>query len=127
MPHVIKNHKSVQAKSRRHKVWFAWEDGVTGMRQYGVRSGDSDQVYTVKVTEAEETFVCSCEWGGFKRWDDPRTACSHSLAVDNFRQKEEKGRESSSAWATLADALRQHRPHRDIGDGTIVTSRARGT
>jgi len=127
MPHTIQNHKEVQAKSRRHKVWFVWEDPVTGLRQYGVRSGDSDRVYTIRVTEAEETFTCTCEWGGFKTWSDPRTACSHSLAVDNFRQKEEKGRESSSAWATLEDALRQHRPKREVGDNTWLTSRAEGT
>jgi hypothetical protein len=125
MAHVIANHKKVQKKRLLHKVWFVWERPADGARQYGIRSGESDQVYTVWALP-NGTYICSCTWGQFKRLDDPACACSHPQAVDDWRNLHERGVGHNSAWGTEEDAQRQHKPTRYIGDNTWITDRAHG-
>ena len=128
---VTKNHKELMAKAKRHLKYGAVEHLYGG--QWKVTSGDSGQFYAVREMErdGEQGAMCSCPWGGFRRWADIRSACSHVRAVymwvhlnghplgTQFPHVERV----LSAWGDLTDALRQHRPILDIGDGTLLTTR----
>lgn len=114
MAHLITHAKQIQSKSRRHivrKVRANW---------FKVTSGETKRVYDVAL--AVNGGTCTCEWGRQRPIEDRRSACSHVIAAMNYRSLE-RGRRVVSAWASDAEARRQHRPRLPIGDGIILTSR----
>jgi hypothetical protein len=109
----ITNKKSIQSKSKTHKVL------VLGNGIYKVTSGESGEVYTVAMTERGAT--CTCDWGMYREWVDPRSGCSHVVAA--FRKSYEPRARAVSMWTSQEDADRQHRHQFNIGDGVTVTTR----
>jgi uncharacterized Zn finger protein len=109
----IQNPKTLQEKSRKHRV----VEVVAG-KEYYVVSGTSGERYSVTIYQQSQYTIaasCTCNWGKYH----PRSACSHVQAVvsemfDGYR---------ASAWGSMADAKRQHRSKRWIGDGVIMTLR----
>lgn len=129
---VTVNHKDLMKKARRHLKYGAVEHLYGG--QWKVTSGDSDLLYAVRelVKDGDPGATCSCPWGGFRKWEDVRSACSHVRAVYIWVAQNGHPLEADiqvervlSAWGSLEDALRQHRKMQDIGDGAILTSRIR--
>lgn len=127
MAYSIVNAKEVAVKAKSHAVEQA--DAVGN--DWNVISGTSGETYTVHVSREEHygsiTVAgarCSCNWGIYRRSTDGfRSACSHVQAVYAHLAQAEDGR-TTSAWGSLADARRQHRPMVAIGDGVILTTRA---
>jgi hypothetical protein len=113
MAQTITSAKSIQHKSRAHTV------RQVRSNWYKVTSAETSRVYDVNLGLNGGT--CTCQWGRQRPDDDRRSACSHVLAAINYRAAQ-KGRHVS-AWTTLRDARRQHRPILTIGDGLILTSR----
>src|SRR6187200_1162642 len=109
----ISNSKEVQRKSRRHLV------RQIRPNWYKVKSDESGRVYDVALGLNGGT--CTCEWGRQRPDEDHRSACSHVIAAMNSRAIQ-RGRRVS-AWRTVDEARRQHRPMLPIGDGIILTSR----
>jgi hypothetical protein len=114
MAQTITSAKLIQHKSREHTV------RQVRSNWYKVTSGETGRIYDVNLGLNGGT--CTCEWGRQRPDDDRRSACSHVIAAMNFRATQEGRR--VSAWTTLEDARRQHRPTLAIGDGVILTSRA---
>jgi hypothetical protein len=112
---TIRNAKTIQNKSRMNEVH------PIGENVFEVVSGASGNVYQVRCSETG--CICNCTWATHRPEDDPRSGCSHVLAVMNFIARE-GGAVSVSAWTSEADAQRQHRRTMDIGDGVLVTVRA---
>jgi hypothetical protein len=112
---TIKNAKTVQSKSRMNEVH------PLGDNVYEVVSGASGNVYRVR--HNNDGCTCDCNWATHRPETDPRSGCSHVLAVLNFIARD-GGAVSVSAWTSEADAHRQHRRTMDIGDGVLVTVRA---
>jgi hypothetical protein len=112
---TIKNAKTIQSKSRMNEVHPIGDD------VYAVVSGVSGNVYQVRYSH--QGCVCNCNWAVHRPETDPRSGCSHVLAVLNFIARE-GGAVSVSAWTSPAAAQRQHRRTVDIGDGVLVTVRA---
>ncbi len=115
MAQTITSAKQIQHKSRDHTV------RQIRSNWYKVISGETGRMYDVNLGVNGGT--CTCEWGRQRPDEDRRSACSHVLAAINYRAVQEDRR--VSAWATLEDARRQHRPTLGIGDGVILTSRFR--
>ena len=109
----IKNAKAINKKSKSHTVTPI--DGG-----YLVTSGTSGEQYRVTLVPAGGA-VCNCEWGRYRKWSDPRSACSHVQAVMAYEQAQ--GGRKVSAWGSETDAKRQHRPMLHIGDGVFLTAR----
>lgn len=109
----ITNPKAIQAKSKSHVVTPQGGDVFT------VESGASRNTYTVNVYEHGAT--CTCDWAKYRPASDTRSGCSHVVSVFNFIA-EGAGRKVS-AWSSVEDAKRQHRPTLDIGDGVTITAR----
>jgi hypothetical protein len=138
---VTVNQAELMAKARRHLKYGAVEHLYGG--QWKVTSGDSGMFYAVRemVKDGKPGASCSCPWGGFREWGDIRSACSHVRAVfiwihqNGHPLDQEHHRfvervlgtpyieRVLSAWGSMEDAKRQHRPILDIGDGAILTSR----
>jgi hypothetical protein len=115
MAQTITSAKHIQDKSRHHlvrRVRSNW---------YKVTSGETGRIYDVNLGLNGGT--CTCQWGRQRPDEDRRSACSHVVAAINYRAAQ-KGRQVS-AWTSLEDAWRQHRPTLTIGDGVILTSRLR--
>lgn len=110
---TITNVKTVNAKSKTHTV-----EHVRG-NMYNVTSGASGETYSV--TMFERGGVCTCKWGNYRNWTDPRSGCSHVQAVVAVINAE-AGRKVT-AHESMEDAKRQHRPVIAIGDGVVLTSR----
>jgi len=109
---MIKNAKAINKKSKSHTVTPI--DGG-----YLVTSGTSGEQYRVIIVQGGA--VCNCEWGRYRKWSDPRSACSHVQAVMAYEQARNGKR--LSAWGNEMDAKRQHRLMLDIGDGIFLTAR----
>ena len=109
---MIKNSKKVNKKSKSHTV-IPIDVG------YLVTSGTSGEQYRVIIVQGGA--VCNCEWGRYRKWSDPRSACSHVQAVMAYEQAQ--GGRKVSAWGNEMDAKRQHRSMLDIGDGVYLTAR----
>jgi hypothetical protein len=113
MAQMINHAKEIQDKSRHHivrQVRANW---------YKVTSGETNRVYDVSLGLNGGT--CTCEWGRQRPDEDHRSACSHVVAAMHYRAKQQGRR--ISAWASEAEARRQHRPVLAIGDGLFLTSR----
>ena len=120
MAHKITSHKKVQRKSRTHTVT------QVGVSTYRVTSGHSGKTYTVRlqdqVRDGAVTYtgaVCNCKWSQYRPASDPRSGCSHVMAVFDFL--DEKYR--PSAWGSSQQAKKQHRKTVVIGDGVLLTLR----
>lgn len=113
MAQQITSAKQIQQKSRSHAV------RQIGPNWYKVTSGETGHIYNVNLGLNGGT--CTCPWGQQRPDDDRRSACSHVVAAINYRASR-KGRRIS-AWDSIKDAHRQHRPVLKIGDGVILTSR----
>lgn len=110
----MRNAKNIQSKARKHQVT------QTSAATYTVKSGSSGSVYTV--TQLSAGFTCSCDWGSYRKRNDPRSACSHSVAVVGWLASWEGRR--VSAWASEEQAKRQHKSiETGMGDGITVTHR----
>ena len=110
----ITNPKAVQRKSRCHEITQVSQNAYT------VKSGSSGSSYTV-ILQQDQGATCTCEWGRFRKFNDPRSGCSHVIAVFNHLAEWEN--RTVMAWSSEEDARRQHRPTLDIGDGVVLTSR----
>jgi hypothetical protein len=115
MSRSITHAKNIQFKSRRHAV------KQIGPNWYKVKSAVTNRSYDVVL--AVNGGTCTCHWGQQRPDDDHRSACSHVVAALNYRAAK-KGRRVY-AWASEEAARRQHRPMLKIGDGLILTSRAK--
>ncbi len=110
---IYRHAKQIQAKSRQHLVTRITPNS------YRVISAENGRAYIVNLGLNGGT--CSCPWGQYRPDGDRRSGCSHVVAAMN-RRAELKGRRLS-AWASIKEARRQHRPVLPIGDGLILTSR----
>jgi len=120
MARKITSHKTVQKKSRTHTVT------QVGVSTYRVTSGHSGNAYTVRlqdqVRDGAMTYTgatCTCKWSAYRPASDPRSGCSHVMAVFDYVDEQR----TVSAWQSTEQAKRQHRPVSYIGDGVILTSR----
>ena len=113
----IKNVKNIQAKAKRNSVRH-----ITGSL-YEVTSATSGNRYSVRVNGSAAT--CTCDWSKYRPGHDQRCGCSHAVAVFEFIAEQEQGR-TVSAWGSLIDVQRQHRPLFSIGDGVVLTTRLAG-
>lgn len=127
---VTVNHRELMDKARRHLKHGAVEHLYGG--QWKVTSGNSGLLYAVRelTVHGDPGATCSCPWGGFRRWADVRSACSHVRAVYIWVAQNGHPLETDiqvgrvlSAWGSAADAERQHRITYGIGDGCWLTSR----
>ena len=107
----IKNAKFIQGKSKTHEVIENF-DGT-----FKVVSGTSGWIYTVSLTDHGGT--CTCDWGLYRSYSDPRSGCSHVVAV--IEALEKLAGCKISCWTDLIKARRQHRHMENIGDGMILT------
>jgi predicted nucleic acid-binding Zn finger protein len=108
----------LQPKAKTHVVTRQ------GAATWQVISGYTGESYTV--TQAPEGgYICSCPWAKYRPVDDPRTGCTHVIAVI-AREQAEQAR-TVRAWADPTQAARQHRHQVDIGDGLILTTRKAGS
>lgn len=110
---VIRNAKPIQDKASECKVT---ETALNDTFQVLSPSGGK---YMVTVREGNA--YCGCEWGDYRPSADKRCGCSHGQAALDYVER--KAGRKLSVWTSEADAARQHRPMRHVGDGTIVTSR----
>lgn len=108
----IKNAKTIQKKSRSHKV------SQVSLDHFTVESGASGSTYDV--TFASFGPCCTCKWGEHRKASEP-SACSHTVSVLNFIAEQE-GRKVM-VWTDPASASRQHRPTVNVGNGVILTTR----
>ena len=118
MAKAIERHaKEMQTKSRTHQV-VELAEGI-----YDVTSGKSGRTYRVTLG-AHGQVGCTCNWGKYRNAGQP-SACSHTLAVYEWMAENEGRR--TSAWASEAEAKRQHKAiRRDLaGDGLTLTTAKR--
>lgn len=109
----IRNAKSIQLKSRKHHVTR------TDHNTFDVLSGNSGEVY--QVTVHEHGAQCQCTWASYRPRNDSRSGCSHVISAMSYIAAED-GRKVS-AWSSVEDAKRQHRPGLSIGDGLTLSLR----
>jgi hypothetical protein len=112
--------KSLHNKSKTHTVIL---DDPRYAR-YRVISGGSGREYIVNVFR-DGGASCNCDWAT-KRPEQlmenkGSTACSHTIAVFEFIANGQ-GRKVS-AWDSMEQAERQHRPDMNMLDGVVLTSR----
>lgn len=115
---VVKRHPDhLIAKARTHLV--IQDDPKSN--GYKVRSGKSGHFYRVIVLKRGAT--CTCSWATKRQSEliNGIVACSHTIAVYMFRAK--GNGYDVSAWATVEDAIRQHRTMKSIQDGIVLTAR----
>ena len=104
----------LKSKSKSHEVT------KSGPTSFTVKSGSTGSLYTVALLDGGAS--CTCDWAKYRPADNNgRCGCSHVLSVMAFIEAE-RGR-TISAFETLEQAERQHRPTVDIGDGLILTTR----
>ena len=124
---TIVNHKAIAVKAKDHTVRQL--DAVGNEFEVtSCTSGEDYQVYLYREEHYGSITVaggrCNCIWGFYRSSKDNfRSACSHFQAAYAYAIAQEQNR-TTSAWGTLADARRQHRPMVAIGDGVILTTRA---
>ena len=110
----IKNDKPLQRKSRTHQVMPFYKGRPDS---FTVLSGESGETYYVLLSDKGAS--CSCPWGQHRPYRDIRSGCSHIQSVFDWI---DPGRRVN-AWCDVEQAMRQHRPALDIGDGVTLTSR----
>ena len=117
----IKNAKKVLEKAKQCKVEEVWP----GMFEVKSPSGET---YTVQLsTGVYFGGTCTCKWGQFRDPHDMhRSGCAHVQAAVLYKVREKTTR-SVSAWPTMEDTYRQHRPWLYLGDGVFYTLRKDGT
>jgi hypothetical protein len=104
----------LKKKSKSHEVQ------QTGPARYTVTSGHTGSQYEIAILENGAS--CTCDWAKYRPVENGgRSGCSHVLAVLAYIESE-NGR-TISAFETLEQAGRQHRPIADIGDGLVLTTR----
>ena len=104
----------LKAKSKTHEVK---QNDSTSFTVTSSRAGNQ---YTVTILDSGAS--CNCDWAKYRPAENKcRCGCSHVLAVMAHIEAE-NGR-SISAFETIEQAARQHRPISDIGDGIILTTR----
>jgi hypothetical protein len=118
MTHKIANAKIVHKKASTHQVT------QTSPLTYRVVSGTSGKPYYVALSPNHSGATCSCDWGQYRPYMDPRSGCSHTQSVVRFI--EESRDRSTAAWNDQDQAARQHRPIINLGDGVVITSRKEG-
>ena len=109
-----RNAKAMDSKSKGHEVVEVARD------TYEVTSGTSGQTYTVSLRENGGR--CTCDWAKYHRRGEAVT-CSHVIAVHKWLAAQEGRR--ATAWASYAEATRQHKPLENIGEGIILTKALR--
>jgi hypothetical protein len=112
----IKNAKTIQGKSRLHKVRHI------GGNTFEVISGTSGTPYTVTLIAGGGR--CTCSWGKYRPYRkgaNGKSGCSHVVAAYDWLEATRSRR--VSAWTDEQQARRQHRPMLDIGDGVTLTTR----
>lgn len=115
-PNKISKPKVVSQKAKGHDVTPLDRD------TFRVKSGESGSEYFVRLLPNEDGATCDCAWGQRRRYaDNYKSGCSHVQAV--YQQLESQRNRTVAAWSTKEDALRQHRPIADIGDGVMLTLR----
>lgn len=112
--HPMRNAKQLQSKSRKHQV-----KQLTATT-YSVTSGSSGKSY--QVAQLQTGFTCSCSWGQYRKRNDPRSGCSHTIAVTDYLASWEGRR--VSAWSSEEQARKQHKPiDNGLGDNLVLTHR----
>ena len=131
MPRQIKNAKEIHDRADENLARFDVREVLPG-KMYDVHSRtDRWDRYMVRVND-DGTCKCECNWGtngGHSRQKQtgktsafkPKSACHHVHAVKEWLAQQEGRR--TSAWSSLEDAQRQHRPITELGDGVWLTSR----
>jgi hypothetical protein len=110
----MRNAKAIQQKSKSHQV-----TQLTSTT-YEVKSGSSGKSYTV--TQLNTGFTCSCEWGQYRKRNDPRSGCSHTVSVVSYLASWEGRR--VSPWSSEEQARKQHKPiETGLGDNLVLTTR----
>lgn len=110
----MRNAKAIQSKSKTHEVT------QLTTTTYTVKSGNSGSLYTV--TQLNTGFTCSCDWGSYRKRNDPRSGCSHTVAVVSWLASWEGRR--VSAWASEEQACKQHKSiETGMGDDLTLTTR----
>lgn len=110
----MRNAKQLQVKSKSHQV-----TQLTATT-YTVKSGSSGSVYTV--TQLQTGFTCDCSWGSYRKRNDPRSGCSHTISVVSWLAQWEGRR--VSAWASEEQARKQHKSiETGLGDNLTLTTR----
>jgi hypothetical protein len=104
--------KELQTKAKKHQVT------PVGRSQFLIDSSTSGRAYRIW-QRRNGGFECSCPWSQYH--DTSRRPCSHVLAVEEWL--EAAGNRRLSFWADPAEAARQRRPVRRVGDGLWATSR----
>lgn len=108
--------KRMMEKAREHTVTELSYD------VFHVLSGESGKAYRVELYADAEGATCTCDWGKYRKASDPRSACSHVLAVYDYMAREADHK--LSAWDSELDAMAQDADRMAyIGDGVWVTSR----
>ena len=115
---IIRHTDTLMAKARECRVTQIMETA------YRVIS-PSGSAYVVAVNVARTGAICNCEWGAYRKAEDIRSVCSHTLAV--FMDLARDAGRSVSAWSRDVDSARQHRPTVQVGDGVRLTLRKLGT
>lgn len=110
---TIVNVKAICKKSRTHTVTERSDGSLL------VTSGVSGNEYVVHFTDNGAT--CTCDWGHYRKANDPRSGCSHVQAA--YEYVAELARTRIAAHPNLDTAKRQHRPIVNIGDGVVLTVR----
>lgn len=110
----MRHTNELKKKSKAHQV------KLSGEKTYTVTSGHTGNEYFV--TLLENGAACTCDWAKYRPAENQgRCGCSHVLSVMAYIEAE-NGR-TISAFETVEQATRQHRPVSDIGDGIILTTR----
>ena len=109
-----RNAGAMDGKARGHEV----VEVAPG--RYTVTSGTSGKSYTV--TLAANGDGCTCDWAKYHKRGEAVT-CSHTIAVHKWLAAQEGRR--ATAWASYAEATRQHKPIENIGEGIILTKALR--
>ena len=112
----MRNTQTLTSKAHTHTV------KQIGPTVYEVTSGASGNTYSVRIMDGKAQ--CCCKWGFTGNGIPQRKecGCSHTIAVFAFIE-EQKGR-TVSAFQTIEEAKRQHRPVIEMGDGIVLTSRS---
>ena len=105
---------TLRTKSKTHQVH---REGAATWR---VISGTTGNEYTVQALPTGG-WGCTCDWAKYRPVDDPRTGCSHTLAVIAYEQATQA--RTVQAYADREQARRQHRHIIDPGDGILICTR----
>ena len=112
----MRDAKRMMEKAREHTVTELSYD------IFHVASGASGKAYRVELYAGADGATCTCDWGKYRKASDPRSACSHTLAVYDYMARETGHK--LSAWGSELDAVAQDADKMAyIGDGVWITAR----